>query len=77
MLVDTSNKPIDSAQYGNTIPNGYTLHDAFEQDGSLEGIWFSKYDPSYLETITEDKSEPAIPNLTNFNPEETEIVYYT
>ena len=51
IFVDTNNKPLDTAKYGNTLPAGFTVHPAFDQDtdssgNKLSGIWVAKYDPS-------------------------------
>ena len=46
ILIDTNNNPIDKQTYGNSLPNGYTVHEAFKQQDGLKGIWFSKYQPS-------------------------------
>ena len=49
ILIDENDKPLNTAVYGNSLPNGYTVHEAFKQDGNLKGIWFSKYKPSQLQ----------------------------
>ena len=77
ILLDENNKPLDKEKYGETLPTGYTLHEGFNQKDELMGIWFSKYDPVSVETIPVDKTEPAPPDLTNFNTQETKIIYYT
>ena len=51
IYVDTSNRPPDTEKYGDTLPSGYQVHPAFDQDtdgsgNKLPGIWFSKYKPS-------------------------------
>lgn len=51
IFVDTNNRPLEPQKYGSTLPLGFTVHPAFNQDtdsgGSpLSGIWVSKYKPS-------------------------------
>ena len=51
IFIDTNNKPLDTEKYGNTLPAGFTVHPAFDQDtdssgNKLSGIWVAKYDPS-------------------------------
>ena len=62
---------------GSDLPDGYTVHEAFAQSNDMKGIWFSKYNPTSVESDPIDISEPAIPDLTNFNKENTKLVYYT
>ena len=35
-------------KYGNSLPAGFKVHPAFDQDkdGTLTGVWVSKYKPS-------------------------------
>ena len=61
--------------YGDSIPYGYTVHEAFEQGDGLEGIWFSKYWPSAQETM-QDTSEMPTPDFTNFDSASTKLVYW-
>lgn len=49
ILVDENDKPLNSSVYGDSLPAGYTVHEAFKQGDGLKGIWFSKYQPSKLE----------------------------
>jgi len=76
IFVDINDKPLDTETYGETLPEGYVVHEAFKQKAGLKGIWFSKYDPSPAQTIPVDKINPASPNLANFNTESLKIVYY-
>jgi len=77
LLIDINNVPLDKTTYGTVLPQGYKVHDAFLQEPGIQGLWFSKYEPSYKETTPIDKSEPQTPNLANFNPETTKLIYYT
>ncbi len=76
IFVDENNMPIDKETYGNTLPNGYKLHEAFAQEGELKGIWFAKYNPTPAEQVL-DKTEPDKPDLSNFNESSTKLIYYT
>ena len=47
IFIDTNNKPVDTEKYGETLPEGYTVHPAFDQDtdvngNKLSGIWVCK-----------------------------------
>ena len=77
IFVDINDKPLDTEKYGESLPEGYTVHAAFKQKEGLKGIWFSKYEPSALETIEGDSTEPGKPDLSNFNENETKLIYYT
>ena len=77
LLIDENNKPLDKATYGEEIPQGYTVHPAFEQDKTIKGLWFSKYKPSFVETKTDDGENAQKPDLSNFSSADTELVYYT
>ena len=46
ILIDENNDPLNTSEYGSTLPEGYTVHEAFLQQSGLKGIWFSKYEPS-------------------------------
>ena len=51
ILVDEDNKPLDTEKYGDTLPEEYTIHEAFNQETEedkepLKGLWFAKYPPS-------------------------------
>ena len=46
IFVDKDDKPLDTQRYGESLPEGYKLHSAFKQKDGLEGIWFSKYEPT-------------------------------
>ena len=46
ILIDSNNNPINTEKFGNTLPEGYTVHEAFVQDTDIRGMWFSKYNPS-------------------------------
>lgn len=76
IFVDINDKPLDTETHGETLPEGYVVHEAFKQKAGLKGIWFSKYDPSPAQTIPVDKINPESPNLANFNTDSLTIVYY-
>ena len=46
IFVDEHDKPLNTSVYGDSLPEGYTVHEAFKQKDGLKGIWFSKYQPS-------------------------------
>ena len=82
IFVDLNNKPIGT-RYGDTLPDGYTVHSAFTpsgEDGSknLQGIWMSKYEPSNTNSIsrTKDTDLSLAPDMTGFNKENTYIELY-
>ena len=77
IFIDVNNKPLDTIKYGNDLPEGYTLHEGFTQKDGLKGVWFSKYEPTAVETVPVDKAEAHAPDLTGFNTEELKLVYYT
>ena len=77
ILIDENDKPIDKEKYGESLPEGFTVHAAFKQKEGLKGIWFSKYEPSSKETTPLDQTEPKTPNLKNFKAEDTKLIYYT
>lgn len=77
IYVDINDKPLDTEKYGESLPEGYTVHAAFKQKEGLKGIWFSKYEPSALETLEVDSTEPGKPDLSNFKEEDTKLIYYT
>ena len=50
IFIGTDNKPLDTTNYPNGLPDGYTVHPAFTVDGqALQGIWMSKYEASNKE----------------------------
>ena len=50
IFVDAQNKPLDTKNYPNGLPEGYDVHPAFTVDGQeLKGIWMSKYEASNKE----------------------------
>ena len=49
ILVDINDKPIDTEKYGDTLSEYYTVHEMFKQGDGLEGVWFSKYEPTGTE----------------------------
>ena len=77
ILIDTNNKPIDKQTYGDSLPESYTVHEAFEQQSNLKGLWFSKYQPSAKEIGNTDNGEPQKPDLSNFSSNDTKLIYYT
>lgn len=76
ILIDANDKPIDKATYGDTLPQGYIVHEAFNQEPNLKGMWFSKYNPSSKEVGKTDKGEASRPDLSNFNSSKTKLIYY-
>lgn len=51
IFINTNNEPLEPGIYGSTLPLGFKVHPAFEQDtdkngNPLAGIWVSKYKPS-------------------------------
>ena len=54
IFIDTNNKPVDTATYGNELPEGYIVHPGFtvtDENGNtkqLKGIWMSKYEPTWV-----------------------------
>lgn len=76
ILIDANDKPIDKATYGDTLPQGYIVHEAFSQEPNLKGMWFSKYNPSSKEVGKTDKGEASRPDLSNFNSSKTKLIYY-
>ena len=77
ILIDKDDKPIDTETYGDSLPSGYKVHEAFKQKDGLNGIWFSKYQPSAQETGDTSRTEASLPNLSNFNSNDTKLIYYT
>lgn len=54
IFIDTDNRPLEQSKYGSTLPLGFTVHPAFNQDtdsggNALSGVWVSKYKPSKTE----------------------------
>ena len=50
IFVGTDNKPLDTENYPNGLPEGYDVHPAFTVEGQqLKGIWMSKYEASNKE----------------------------
>ena len=76
ILVDQNNKPIDKETYGESLPIGYKLHEAFSQENELKGIWMAKYNPSPVETAKVDLTELGTPDLSNFDSSNTKLIYY-
>ncbi len=75
IFIDLNDKPLDQIKYGTELPDGYTPHEAFTQDDGLYGIWYSKYEPSYIES-QRDCIEPKAPDMSNFNSSNTKLIYY-
>lgn len=59
VFTDTTNKPMDTSKFGNTLPSIYTPHPAFTEKETnsnneevivkeLQGIWMSKFEPSWV-----------------------------
>ncbi len=51
VFINTNNEPLEPGIYGSTLPLGFKVHPAFNQDtdssgNPLAGIWVSKYKPS-------------------------------
>jgi len=76
IFVNIEDDPMDKELYGETLPTGYELHEAFTQKDGLKGIWFSKFEPTAVETVPLDQTEPLPPNLSEFSYENTSAVYY-
>ena len=76
ILVDKNDKPLDTETYGDSIPTRYTVHEAFSQGDGLEGIWFSKYEPTLKESVPIDNTEPGTPDLSHFSSSDTKLIYY-
>jgi len=74
VFIDLTDNPLSG---GTLNKEEYTVHEAFKQGDGLKGIWFAKYPPSVEKTLPIDKTEPEVPDLTNFNTENLKIVYYT
>lgn len=87
IYVDTEGKPLDTEKYGETLPEGYIVHPAFNQDTDengnilpLKGIWVSKYNPSYGKYKGDDlemSRKVAEPDLTGFETENTYLIKYS
>jgi len=77
ILIDENNKPIDTQTYGNELPQGYIVHEAFTQDTNIKGMWFSKYKPSAKDIKTDIGENAQKPDLSNFNSSKTKLIYYT
>ena len=76
IFVGTDNKPLDKEKYGETLPEGYTLHEAFTQGDGLKGIWFSKYEPTESGSVTSDTYAGVAPDMSNFSSSDTKLIYY-
>ena len=48
------------------VPEGYTLHQAFSQNGNQHGIWMSKYNPSEKVIDARVDDNTLSPNLNDF-----------
>lgn len=84
IFIDTENKPLDTEKFGNTIPDGFTVHPAFDQDTDangkkLSGIWVAKYDPTHVNDTTDDlelSDKTLVPDMSGFDKENTYLVKY-
>ena len=84
MFIDTNDKPLDTEKYGDTIPEDFTVHPAFNQDtdadgNKLSGIWVAKYDPSHVNDTSDDLelSDKILgPDLSGFDEDETYLIKY-
>ena len=79
IFVGTDDKPLDKDKYGSTLPDGFVVHEAFEQDSNLQGIWLSKYAPSYKKDVTDDKpltNTVLAPKMDEFDKENTYLIKY-
>ncbi len=79
IFVGLDNKTIDKATYGNELPEGFIVHPAFSQDDELDGIWMSKYAPSYVKDTTDDTvmADSILgPNLEGYDKENTYLIKY-
>ena len=80
IYVDTSNKPLNTEKYGETLPEGYQVHPAFTTDKELKGIWVSKYKPSHGKYKGDDveMSQKGIsPDLSGFDENNTFLIKYS
>ena len=74
IYVDLDGNPLDKEKYGETLPEGYIVHPAFNQGKALKGIWVSKYKPSYgkyKEDDLEMTNQVSIPDMDGFDKENT------
>ena len=84
IFIDTENKPLDTEKFGNTIPDGFTVHPAFDQDTDangkkLSGIWVAKYDPTHVNDTTDDlelSDKTLVPDMSGFDRENTYLIKY-
>ena len=84
IFIDINNVPLDTEKFGTTLPNGYIVHPAFDQDTNsggtaLTGIWVSKYTPSYIKKPNEiEMSQKGIvPDLSGFDKANTYLIKYS
>ena len=84
IFIDTENRPLDTEKFGNTIPDGFTVHPAFDQDTDangkkLSGIWVAKYDPTHVNDTTDDlelSDKTLVPDMSGFDRENTYLIKY-
>ena len=84
VFVDTKDRPYDKSVYGDTLPEGMTVHPCFtkvDKNGKrvqLKGIWMSKYEPSSLDNsgVTQNSGDCLAPDMTGFDANNTWIELY-
>ena len=81
IFIDTFDKPMDKEEYGDRLPNNFTVHPGFNTaDGKkLKGIWMSKYQITEVNNDSKNASSGVClpPNLTGFDNENTYIELYS
>ena len=80
IYVDLDGNPLDKEKYGETLPEGYIVHPAFNQGKALKGIWVSKYKPSYgkyKEDDLEMTNQVSIPDMDGFDSQNTYLIKYS
>ena len=81
IFVDLDDKPMDKAQFGDSLPEGYIVHPAFKPSGTdgsknLKGIWMSKYEPSNNFDYTSTATLCYAPDMSGFDKNSTYIELY-
>ena len=84
IFIDLNNKPIDTVNCGNTLPDNFIVHPAFTVTNSngtvreLKGIWMSKYEPSNQtnNNYNMDTGKCYEPDLSGFDKNYTYIELY-
>ena len=84
IFVDLNNKPYDKEEYGNYLPDAFTVHPCFtETDANgrkkeLKGIWVSKYEPSNNNNanLNATNGDCLQPDMSGFDRDNTYIELY-